>query len=106
MCWVGACGLWTLKGTAGGMPGSFAGQCLSLVALTLPILSSTVAPLGDQEWGGAPSLGGGALQRGGGDGGGGEELGQAHTQLDHSGEWMGAEGANSWEGLAAGVGTT
>lgn len=85
---------------------AFAGQCLSPVALTLPILSSTVAPLGDQEWGGAPSLGGGALQHGGGDGGGGEELGQAHTQLDHGGKWMGAEGANSWEGLAAGVGTT
>lgn len=75
-------------------------------ALTLPVLSSTVAPLGDQEWGGAPSLGRGALQHGGGDGGGGEELGQAHTQLDHGGKWMGAEVANSWEGLAVGVGTT
>lgn len=57
------------------------------VYLTSPCLpNSTVAPLGDQEWGGAPSLRGRALQCGGGDGGGGEELSQAHPQLDHGGK--------------------
>ena len=94
----GVFGLWTLKATAGGMPGSLARRCLSPVALTLPALCSTVASLGDQEWGGAPSLGGGALHRGGGDRGGGEELSQAHPQLDHGGKRMGVEGADSWEG--------
>lgn len=85
----GACGLWS-------MPRPLGGWCLWPVTLTLPALRSAVTPLGDQERGGAPSLGGGALQRGGGDRGGGQEFSQAHPQLDHSGKRMGAEGAESW----------
>lgn len=78
------------------MPRPLGGWCLWPVTLTLPALRSAVTPLGDQERGGAPSLGGGALQRGGGDRGGGQEFSQAHPQLDHSGKRMGAEGAESW----------
>lgn len=64
------------------------------MVLTFPsLLAFTVAPLGDQERGGTPSLRGRALQYGGGDGGGGEKLSEAHPQLDHSGKRVKGEGS-------------
>lgn len=82
----GVCGLWVpSRQLLVECPWSFADWVS--VYLTSPCPPNfTVAPLGDQEWEGAPSLGGRALQCGGGDGGGGEELSQAHPQLDHGGK--------------------
>lgn len=67
----------------------------------LYLLGSTVTPLGDQAWRGAPPFRGGALQCGGGDRGRGEELSQAHPQLDHCGKRVRDDGTlSSKKGVA------